>query len=343
MRLRGGRPLHRAIYRLAAIAPLAAAFLLCGCAPKTAPAPENLFRVALLTPGPVSDAGWNAAAFEGLQLIKARLGAQTAMVQTASPADFDDALRDFAARGFKLIFANGFEYTDAAIAAGRDFPHTIFVVSSGSRSSANVASVSFALEQATYTEGVVAGLMSKTGIAGAIGGIELPAIKLTFEGFRMGFNSVRPAGKVLVSYTGDFDDVGAAKEAALAQISRGADFLIHNADAAGLGVLQAAQERHVYVFGAYRNQNFVAGRATIASAVVDVPDAFVKIAAQVKAGTFHPSMLTFGMKDNMVKVVFNPALADRIPTAVRQRVRQVEQGIVSGAIRMPALPAAPAS
>jgi basic membrane lipoprotein Med (substrate-binding protein (PBP1-ABC) superfamily) len=38
------------------------------------------------------------------------------------------------------------------------------------------------LEQATYSEGVLAGMMSKTGVAGAIGEIELPAIKLTFEG-----------------------------------------------------------------------------------------------------------------------------------------------------------------
>jgi basic membrane protein A len=318
---------------------LCTGLLLARCGPRATPS-SNAFRVALLTPGPVSDAGWNASAFEGLQLIKSRLGAQTAMVQTTSPADFDDAFRDFASRGFKLIFANGFEYTDAAIEAGRDFPRTIFVVSSGSRSSANVAAVSFALEQATYIEGVLAGLMSKTGIAGAIGGIELPAIKLTFQGFIMGFDSVRPTGKVLVSYTGNFDDVGAAKEAALAQISRGADFLVHNADAAGLGVLQAAQERHVYVFGAYRNQNFVANQATIASAVVDVPDALLKIATQVQAGTFHPAMLTFGMKDHMVKVVFNPTLEDRIPAAAMQRVKLAERGIVSGAIRMPELPPA---
>jgi basic membrane lipoprotein Med (substrate-binding protein (PBP1-ABC) superfamily) len=92
------------------------------------------FRVALLTPGPVSDAGWNAAAFDGLQLIKQRLGAETALVQTTSPADFDDAFRDFGSREFNLILAHGFEYTDAALKAGRDFPHTYFVVSSGSGS-----------------------------------------------------------------------------------------------------------------------------------------------------------------------------------------------------------------
>jgi basic membrane protein A len=311
---------------------------LSGCEPEAKTPNARTFRVALLTPGPVSDAGWNASAFEGLQLIKKRLGAQTAMVQTNSPADFEDAFRDFASRGFNLIFANGFEYTDAAIQAGRDFPHTVFVVSSGSRSSANVASVSFALEEATYTEGVLAATMSKTGVAGAIGGIELPAIKLTFDGFRMGFQSVRPSGRVLVSYTGNFEDVGAAKEAALALISRGADFLIHNADAAGLGVLQAAQEHHVYVFGAYRNQNVVASQATIASAVVDVPQALLKIAGEVKAGSFHPAMMTFGMKDKMVKVVFNPQLKDRIPAAAMQRVERAEQGIISGIIKLPSLP-----
>src|ERR1700752_1881250 len=93
------------------------------------------FRVALLTPGPVSDAGWNAAAFEGLQLIKLKLGADTALVQTRSPADFDDAFRYFASRGFNIIFAHGFEYTDTAIEVARQFPNTYFIVSSGSQSS----------------------------------------------------------------------------------------------------------------------------------------------------------------------------------------------------------------
>src|SRR5580704_14243717 len=105
-----------------------------GVASCTSPAKRPLdsseFRVALLTPGPVSDAGWNAAAFEGLQLIKSKLGAETALVQTRSPADFDDSFRDFASRGFELIFAHGYEYTDEALTVAKSFPNTYFVVSS---------------------------------------------------------------------------------------------------------------------------------------------------------------------------------------------------------------------
>jgi basic membrane lipoprotein Med (substrate-binding protein (PBP1-ABC) superfamily) len=282
----------------------------------------------------VSDAGWNAAAFDGLQLIRRRLGAEVATVQTTSPADFDDAFRDFASRHFQLIFAHGFEYTDAALRAGQDFPHSYFIVSSGSGSSANVASLTFKIEEAAYVEGMIAGGMSRSGVAGAIGGIELPAIQQTFDGFRAGFLAMRPKGRVLRSFIGNFNDVGLAKEAALAQISQGADFLFHDADAAGLGVFAAARQAHVFAFGANRNQNDVAPDVVIASAVTSIPDAFARLAAEVKAGDFRPGMIEFGMKEGMVKVVFNPRLASRIPPGLMAQIDHAERQFASGASLM---------
>ncbi|HLW70477.1 MAG TPA: BMP family protein [Candidatus Binataceae bacterium] len=296
----------------------------------TVPVAAPGFRVALLTPGPVSDGGWNAAAFDGLQLIKQRLGAETAMVQTRSPADFDDAFRDFASRGFDLIFAHGFEYSDEALKVASSFPNSYFIVSSGAASSSNVASLTFNVDEATYVEGVLAGGVSKSGVAGAIGGIELPSIRMTFEGFKRGFLSVQPKGRVLISYTGNFDDIGAAKEAALAQVSQGADVLIHNADAAGLGVFEAAQQTHVFAFGAFNNQNNVAPDVVLASAVTSTPLAFLKIAQEVKAKQFHPGMLEFGMKDGMVNLVLNPKLESHIPGFALERARRVEQEFISG-------------
>lgn len=303
---------------------------------RTGPAVSSAFRVALLTPGPVSDAGWNAAAFDGLQLIKSEMGAETALVQTKSPADFEDAFRDFASRGFNLIFAHGFEYSDQAIEVARHFPNTYFVVSSGSQSSPNVASISFDVDQATFVEGVLAGCISKTGVVGAVGGIELPSIRLFFDGFKKGFLSVRPDGRVLVSYTGNFDDVGAAKEAALAQISQGADLLIHNADAAGLGVFVAAKQAHIYAFGVFTNQNNIAPDVVLASAVTSTPRAFLKIAREVKDKQFHTGMLVYGMRDGMVSVVFNPKLEAQVPASALERTRKTEQELATGQLVIPA-------
>jgi basic membrane lipoprotein Med (substrate-binding protein (PBP1-ABC) superfamily) len=319
-----------------------AIFAISGCSKNSPQAASsdtdsNDFKVALLTPGPVSDAGWNASAYDGLKSIETHLGAKTAMVQTASPADFEDAFRDFASRGFKLVFGHGFEYTDTALRVAKLYPGTTFVVTSGSGSSTNVASVTFKIEEAAYVLGVLAGSASKSGVAGAVGGIELPAIRLTFDGYRRGFVTARPDGKVLTSFIGSFEDVGAAKEAALAQISRGADFIFHNADAAGLGVFQAAAQSKVFAFGSNRNQNDIVPDAVLASAVTDIPGAFLRIATEVKSGTFKPAMIEYGMKDSMVEVVFNARLTAKIDPRAIERANAATRDIVEGRIVFPAL------
>ena len=334
------------VVKLLRLGLFAIAFAITGCN-RTPAANSSLttasFKVALLVPGPVSDAGWNAAAYDGLELIKQRLHADTALDQTTSPADFEDAFRDFAGRGFNLIFAHGFEYTDTALIVANDFPATWFVVTSGSGHSANVASLTFRIEEAAYVEGVLAGGVSKTGIVGAIGGIELPAIRLTFDGFRRGFLAVRPNGRVLTSFTGSFDDPGAAKEAALAQTGRGADILFHDADAAGLGVFQAARQAHAYAFGANRNQNDVAPDVILASAVTFIPQAFLKIATEIEAKNFRPGMLEFGMRDGLVKVVYNPRLLPVIPPVALARAQAAERDIMAGKLEPVPVPSAVAA
>src|SRR4030067_2570569 len=82
------------------------------------------FKVALLSPGPVSDAGWNALAYEGLLRIRDQLGAEVAQIQTKTPAEFEEGFRDFARRGYQLVFGHGFEFQDAAAAVAPNLPHT---------------------------------------------------------------------------------------------------------------------------------------------------------------------------------------------------------------------------
>ena len=82
-------------------------------------------------------------------------------------------------------------------------------------------------------------------------------------------------------YTGNFDDVGAAKVATLSLINAGCDFIFHQANEAGRGVFQACQERKVRCFGSNKNQNDMAPDVIVASAVLDVPAAFAYMARLV--------------------------------------------------------------
>ena len=226
-----------------------------GCKSQSPQSASNAFRVALVTPGPVSDAGWNALAFEGLIKIHETLQAETSHIETKTPAEFEEAFRDYASRGFHLVFGHGFEFQDAAAKVSVDFPDTVFITTSGSTVRRNVAPMRFMLEQATYLMGMISATMSKTGKAGAVGGIEIPPLKSTFLAFEAGAKSVNPDFQVIVSYIGSWEDVGAAKQAASALMSQGCDIIFPNADAASLGAFQAAQEQKVFALGANKNQN----------------------------------------------------------------------------------------
>ena len=89
-----------------------------------------------------------------------------------------------------------------------------------------------------------------------IGGTELPPVVESFRAFERGARDANPKIRIVSSYIGNWDDVSAGKEQAIAQYSRGVDVIFQNADAAGLGVFQAARERRsVFVIGSNSNQN----------------------------------------------------------------------------------------
>lgn len=322
-------------YRFALCAAMTCVVAACSKSESVQPAQPAGFKVALLSPGPVSDAGWNALAYEGLLLIRDRLGAEISQTQTKTPAEFEEGFRSYARRGFNLVIGHGFEFQEAAAAVSPDFPETVFITTSGNTVRKNVAPLRFMLEEATYLQGMLAGLLSQSGKAGAVGGIELPSVKSTILAFEAGAKSVQPDFVVLTSYIGNWEDVGAAKEAALALIQQGADFIFHNADAAGLGVFQAAQERKVYAFGSNKNQNEVAPDVVIASAVADIPRGFLQVATQVKSKTFVGQIEKLGMKDGVVSFIVNPKLADRIPAAAQARLEQARAAIVAGTLHVP--------
>jgi basic membrane lipoprotein Med (substrate-binding protein (PBP1-ABC) superfamily) len=294
------------------------------------------FRVALLTPGPISDQAWNGGAYSGLLRIRDSLGARTSHIQTRTPAEFEENFRQYGAQGYSLVFGHGFEFQDAASRVGPEYPRTVYITTSGNRRGPNVAPMVFAFEEPSYLAGIVAGSLTKSGVIGAIGGTELPPVKSSFLAYEAGAKSVNPGVRVLTSYIGNWEDASAGKEQALAQIRRGADFIFQNADAAGLGVIQAARESNgVYVFGANSDQNAVAPEVVIASVVIDLPHAFLTVAREVQAGKFTPRVILLGTADQVTRLVVNPRLADHITPRLRATLDSVEQGIVAGRVRPP--------
>ena len=328
----------RRLALLTAVLSLAA----CGPAPRAAD-DDGGPRVALLTAGPVSDAGWYAGAYEGLMLLRDSLGARVSHQQTRTPAEFDEAFLSYGSQRYDLVFAHGFEYQDAAIRAGERFPEMTVVVSGGGRIRENVVPLIFELEQATYLAGMVAAGVSRTGVVGMVGGVEIPPVQGTFRAFEAGAAAVNPEVTVLEAFTGNWDDVAAAKEAAVAQIRRGADVLIHNVDAASFGVFQAVREaaasgRSTWALGMNRDQNEVAPDVILGSAVIRIPQAFLETARRWQAGGLGGAAVYAGSAERVIDYVPNPLLLGRVPPALAERIEDARAAIRAGTLDVPRVP-----
>lgn len=292
---------------------------------------DEAFKVALLTPGPISDKSWNAGAYAGLMAIRDTLGAEVSHIQTRTPAEFDENFRQYGSKGFDLVFGHGFEFQDAALRVAPSYPRTVYVTTSGTSVARNVGGAEFAFEEASYLAGMVAGRMTKSNLLGVIGGTELPPVKRSFAAFEQGARSVNPGVKVIVAYIGNWDDVSAGKEQAIAQISRGADVIFQNADAAGLGIFQAVKEaKGVTVIGSNSNQNDIVPDVTLGSVVIDLPHAFLLIARAVQEEGFTGRVFSLGLNDGVVTFVPNPRLAATIPADLKSAMDSAAKLMIEG-------------
>lgn len=300
---------------------------LCSCTAN--PAPRG-FRVALVTPGSIADAAWNSGAYQGLAWIRDSLGATVSHVESRTPAEQEEALRIYAAQGYDLVFAHGFEFQGAAERVSAQYPASVLIVTSGERVSGNVSPIIFRLSEASYLAGIVAGGLTRTDTIGFLGGIELPPIKLAEQAWVAGARSVNPRIIARSTYLNTFDDVAAGREAAIALLGAGVDMLHHNADQAALGAFQAVKESPAaYIFGANLDQRDLAPERVPGSAVIDLPRAFLAIGRQVRPGGFTPRVESFGLKSGVIRYVPNPRLSDRLPEPLRRRLTTAADSIAA--------------
>jgi basic membrane lipoprotein Med (substrate-binding protein (PBP1-ABC) superfamily) len=294
----------------------------------------------MLLPASITDAGWNALAYDGLLAIKKELGAEIKHVESRTPTEQEQHFRYYAERGYDLVFGHGYEFQDPAKAVAPDFPNTIFITSSGGTITNNIAPANFRVEQPAYLLGIMAGLMTQGDKLGCIGGQEIPSVKSTFIAFEAGAQSVNPKIEVRQVYVGNWEDIGKGKELATALINEGVDFLFPNADAAGLGAYEAAENaqadgKTVYTFGANRDKSEISKTTVLANAVI-TPKAFVKIAKTIKDGKFKKQIYTFNMlTDEAITLVYNPEIKNKIPKKVLDAVEAAKAKILSGELEVP--------
>jgi basic membrane protein A and related proteins len=307
----------------------------------TSATPISDLKVALVTPGPVSDAGWNAGAYKGLEAVKAETGAEISHVEAKTPGEQEENLRAFASKKYHIVFAHGAEFEAMALKMESEFPNTQFIISSGRKVGKNTTPIILQLEDGAYLLGMLAAGMSKTGKIAAVGAMDIVPVKSVFHAFEAGAKAVNPDITVVPPvYTGSWDDPNKAKQQTLALLDQGADVIIQDVDAAAPGVYDAVKERNkpdkpIYALGTNSDQNILAPDVILASAPIYSDKAFVLIAKQVKEGKYTPSDTPFDMKSGVIDFILNPQIEAKIPAVLKTKIEEARKQITDGSLKVP--------
>ena len=285
-------------------------------------------RVAVLFPGLVDDQSWNQAGFEGLTRLKEE-GAEIAYTERVNQSQQVEVFRNYAQQGYDIIVGHGGEYMDAALQVAAEYPDLQFVVTNGNKGADNVTSFTLSYRDMGILAGALAGLMTESNKLAIVAGQEIPVALGAVEGFQEGVARVNPEAEVNVTYTGSWEDVDKAREAALALISDGADGVWHVLDAADAGVLSAAEDEGVMAIGLYGDQSELAPNAHIGAIIADASELVYAAGSQALDGQVHDEGIAAG-------VVSIGHYSDAVPQEVQDQIAAIEEDLKSGPVATPA-------
>lgn len=254
------------------------------------------FKAAIVLPGIITDQAWNQAGFEGINVVKQKVGADIAYVEKVGQADQAEAISDFARQGFNIVYAHGGQFDAAVQQVAPQFPKTFFVVVNGAATGANIASLRVNSLEVAYLCGIIGASLTKSNKMAYLAGQEFEATLNEFRGFELGAKSVKPDITVSSTFTGDWNDAAKAKEAFLALASTGADVVYQWLDNASPAVLQAASDRGIYAFGNTSDQLDAAPKAVLTSAIKRIDLAIAYIADLATKNQLKGEIYTIGLE-----------------------------------------------
>lgn len=279
----------------------------------------------------------------------AKLPIKPVVLSSKAAEDYEPNLDLLVQQGSALTIGVGFLLENAVEAVAKRTPDAKFLLidsplldAQGKRIALpNVRTIIFREEEGSFLVGALAGLVTRSGTVGFVGGMEVPLIKRFEAGFRAGLATTNPeaAKKALITYTGSFDNVAAGKQVASDLLAKGADVVYHAAGSDGLGVIQAVKEakasgKNVWAVGVDSDQSHLAPDAVLTSMVKRVDLAVYDTVRALSEGRFDAGDVTLGLKQQGVELA-----PIRVEFAGKEealkKLAELKLKIASGEIKVP--------
>ncbi len=287
--------------------------------------------VGFIYVGPVGDFGWSYEHDQARRAVDAKYGnrVKTLFVESVPEGpDCETVLRDLAGKGCKLIFATSFGFMNYTLKAAKAYPKVFFEHATGYKRAANVSTYNIRFYQGRYVQGVIAGRMSKSGVAGYIGSVPVPEVVQGMNAFLLGMQSVNPHAQLKFIMVNSWYDPPKEGEAARTLMDQGCDVITQHTDSPS--PLQAAAARGVIGFGQSTDMARFAGHTQLTASLDNWAPYYIKRVADVLGGSWTSTDTWGGFDSGLLQM----APFRNMPSPVAAQATQAMDDVKSGKTRV---------
>ena len=290
------------------------------------------FRIALVAPSASNDLAFTQSMVDSVNVIGESRTIEFDITDgTFVVEDAAAALRGYAEDGYDLVIAHGSQFGGPLQEIAPDFPEVAFAwgTAADTFDLANVSAYTVRADEGGYVMGTIAAQLSKSGVVGVVGPVEVGDAALYVNGFVAGAAAQDSAVAVNVNYIESFSDVALAAEAATAHVGNGADVLTGSAQMV-VGATGVAAEEGVPWFGTQANQTALGPDVVVASQVYRWEVILEEIIANVESGTLGGEVFTLTLANGGLAIEYNDGFA--LDADIRSAADATAAGLADGSI-----------
>jgi basic membrane protein A len=298
--------------------------------------------------GTLGDKGFFDSAEAGMQKAAKELGIKTKTVEGGNnQADWAAGLESLVAGGdYNTVVIGTSQMVDLVKELAAKYKDVKFIFFDDViKDMPNVYSMLYSQSEGSFLAGAFGALVTTSTelqganpekVIGFVGGTDEPIINDFKAGYEQGAKYIDPDVKVVASYVGDYANAPKGKELTLAQInSQKVDIAFNVAGGAGLGLLEAANEKGVYSIGVDANQNSLYPGSVLTSMLKNIDQSVFRAFELMNKGELKFGVNeVLGLKEGGVGLAKDDLYDKHVPQSIKDKMKEIEDKLSKGEIKV---------
>ncbi|WP_246236198.1 putative B6 ABC transporter substrate-binding protein [Acerihabitans arboris] len=301
----------------------------------------DIKAIAIVTPEPGTDFGWNQQGINAAREAGAKEGVKVMVADNLGYGDIRPTLRDLAEDGAQLIIAHasGYNQSGPEIGAQANVPVAI-TDSPSSLKAGKVADYTVSGQEGAYLAGTLAAKMSRSGTIGIVVSGEPPSWNAQSSAFIRGARAARGDIKIRYAVIGPaaYSDAAGGKRVAASVIAAGADIIFGQGNGSSFGMLQAVETTpapdggKVYFIDVIGDKSPIDKGNLLSSVLWNLTPVYTAMIEDLKQDKFGSHNYKTSLADGSISLL----KTSHIPDDIWKSVNVVRDDIISGKITVPA-------